>query len=318
MVKHFLDPYPGEGVLGVSGGADSVALVRAVVAAGRSVTAVHVHHGLRGREADVDAAFVESLCRQLGIRYECQRVELSGRGSGLEAAGRQARYRIFATVAQQRQARWVAVAHTADDQAETILHRLIRGTGLSGLRGMAPVRPLPLPSGEVTIPLLRPLLTLRRQQLRDYLQSLQQPFREDASNQDLRFTRNRLRHQLLPLLESFNSRFVEALQRLSHQVTEAEELLEKLGQALLHQAEKPRAGPKVILDADVLQTAEPLVRRYALRCLWQREGWPQADMDYNAWCIAAQMCCRTKGAWNFPGGVRLHRRGRVVQLWRQV
>lgn len=314
VVQEFMGRYAGKGVVGVSGGADSVALLRALLAAGREVAVVHVHHGLRGEEADADEAFVRTLCERLGVPYECRRVEVP-QSAGVEVAGRRARYAALAEAAERHGASWVATAHTADDQAETILHRLIRGAGLTGLRGMPAERPLPLPAGG-KVSLVRPLLTVRRQQVCAYLRQLGQEFREDSSNRDPRFTRNRIRNVLLPLLESFNPRVVEALHRLGEQVAEAEALLEKLGQELLARAEKPRAGAKVILEAAVLEAAEPFVQRRALRSLWRREGWPLAEMDYDAWRRVAELCRRDNAAGDFPGGVHLRRRGRVVQLWR--
>lgn len=315
VVKRFLTAYSGQGVVGVSGGADSVALLRALVAVGRSVTVAHVHHGLRGAEADADEEFVRKLCQQLEVRYECRRVEVSTWGRNVEAAGRRARYAFFAEVAQRCGAQWVAVAHTADDQAETILHHLIRGTGLSGLRGMAAERMLTLPDGR-RVPLLRPLLAIRRQQVQEYLQQLEQNYREDSSNRDVAYTRNRIRYEVLPLLESFNPRVVEALCRLGDQVTEAEEVLAGLSQELLARAERPRAGEKVVLDVGVLQSAPPLIQRGALRSLWLREGWPMENMDYAAWHKVVELCHRSETAWNFPAGVHLRRQGRVVLMWR--
>jgi tRNA(Ile)-lysidine synthase len=315
LVGRFLAGYSGAGVVGVSGGADSVALLRALVAVGRAVTVAHVHHGLRGAEADADEEFVRRLCQQLGVGYECRRVDVSAWGKNVEEAGRRARYAFFAEVAQRVQAQWVAVAHTADDQAETILHRLIRGTGLSGLRGMAAERTLPLPGGG-TVALVRPLLTVRRQQVRAYLHRLGQAYREDSSNRNVAYTRNRIRHEVVPLLESFNPRVVEALCRLGEQVAEAEEVLVGLAQDLLQRAERPRAGEKVVLDVGVLQSAPPLIQRGALRSLWQREGWPVGDMDYTAWHQVVELCQRSETAWDFPSGVHLRRQGRVVLLWR--
>jgi len=314
-VKRLLAGYDDPGVVGVSGGADSVALLRALVAVGRTVTVAHVHHGLRGAEADADAEFVQRLCQQLGVRYACRQVEVSAWGRNVEAAGRRARYAFFAEVAQQVHAPWVAVAHTADDQAETLLHRLIRGTGLSGLRGMAAERPLPLPGGG-TVALLRPLLTVRRQRLREFLQHLGQEYREDSSNRNPAYTRNRIRHVLVPLLESFNPRVVEALCRLAGQVAEAEGVLVGLGQDLLRRAERPRVGEKLVLDVTALQSAPELIQREALRSLWQREGWPAEDMDFTAWHQLVELCRQSRTAWDFPGGVHLRRQGQVVLLWR--
>ena len=142
-------------VLAVSGGADSVALLRAMTAVrgggeGR-LAAAHLNHQLRGAESDGDEAFVVELCGRLGIACEVGRTpagELAAEsGDGIEAAARDARYRFLAATAARLGARFVATAHTADDQAETILHRILRGTGIGGLAGIARTRPLLLPVG---------------------------------------------------------------------------------------------------------------------------------------------------------------------------
>lgn len=139
---HRLGPLPG--VAAVSGGADSVALVRALhQVGGRPLTVAHFDHGLRGADSDADAAFVLDLAAQLSLPFRLGRGKL-GSVPGVEAEARRQRYAFFAEVAAEAGADWVAVGHTADDQAETVLHRLIRGTGLHGLRGMGAIRPHPL------------------------------------------------------------------------------------------------------------------------------------------------------------------------------
>ncbi len=304
----------GRGIVGVSGGPDSVALLRALLRCGFVVQAAHLHHGLRGAAADADQAFVEQLCATLGVPCRVRQVNVAAARGNREAAGRAARYAFFAELAAQEGAAWVAVGHTADDQAETVLQRLIRGTGLAGLAGIPPQRPLPLPDGR-SVPLVRPLLTLRRADILQYLQALRQSYCDDASNRLLCFTRNRIRHQLLPLLEQWNPRVVEALGRLAAQAAEAEEVLEAAAGRLLQQAERPRAGQTVVLDAATLQQAPPLLQRLAMRLLWRREGWPLRDMDHAAWEQAARLISQSEGMWDFPGGVRLRRHLRVVQLW---
>ncbi|RMF95150.1 MAG: tRNA lysidine(34) synthetase TilS, partial [Planctomycetota bacterium] len=135
----------------VSGGADSVAMLRALAALrepgrGRLVV-VHVHHGLRGREADADAAFVVNLAEHLKLPYRVAHpprpIRETCAGVGLEAAARRARYRLLGELAAELGARYVVTAHTADDQVETVLHRILRGTGIRGLRGIPRTRPLP-------------------------------------------------------------------------------------------------------------------------------------------------------------------------------
>src|SRR5688572_29033082 len=187
-------------IAAVSGGADIVALLRALLAirqqgAGRQVAA-HCNHRLRGAESEADAAFVADLCRQLGLTCEIGIVDVSqaaNSGDGLEAAAREARYGFLKSVAARHGARYLATAHTADDQAETLLHRIVRGTGLAGLAGIPRVRPL----NELTT-LIRPLLGARRSEVLAYLADIGQEYRHDASNLDRRFTRNRIRHELLP------------------------------------------------------------------------------------------------------------------------
>ncbi|MEN6451126.1 MAG: tRNA lysidine(34) synthetase TilS, partial [Thermoguttaceae bacterium] len=195
-------------VVAVSGGCDSVALLRAMVAlktggAGRLIAA-HLNHQLRP-DAHADERFVVELCGRLGVPCDVGRVDVGASargGEGVEAAARRARYRFLEETAGRRGARFVATAHTADDQAETVLHRIIRGTGLRGLAGMSRTRPL----GHAT--LIRPLLGVRHAELLAYLESLGQPFREDSSNLDLHFTRNKIRRALLPRLEAGYNRDV--------------------------------------------------------------------------------------------------------------
>ena len=178
------------------------------------VTAAHLNHQLRGAESEADAAWLEQTCAELRVPLMVGRAAVAAAavaaGDGIEEAARRLRYEFLCQAARETGCRWVAVAHSADDQAETILHHVIRGTGLAGLRGMPVSREL-----QPGIFLLRPLLDVSRIELRNYLAELGQTFREDSSNNDSTYTRNRLRHRLLPLLEAeFNPQVVAALCRL--------------------------------------------------------------------------------------------------------
>jgi tRNA(Ile)-lysidine synthase len=217
-------------LVALSGGADSVALLRAMAAlkrggAGR-LCAAHLNHQLR-TDAEEDEQFVVELCGRLGVTCEVGRVavdRLAAESSvGIESAARTARYRFLEQAAGRLGARFVVTAHTADDQAETVLHRILRGTGIRGLAGMARARPL----GHAT--LIRPLLGVRRAELRVYLDDLAQPHRRDSSNLDLRFTRNRIRRRLLPRLQrQFNPDAVEALLRLGNLAGEVQAVIDGL------------------------------------------------------------------------------------------
>jgi tRNA(Ile)-lysidine synthase len=203
-VRRCLEELPaGKGVVAVSGGPDSVALLRSLLLeTDRPLVVAHLNHQLRGEDSDGDEEFVRCLCEQwvtIGANLVCrtERCDVRGLAGGdnLESTGRRLRYQWFAQVARESGASWVATGHTADDQVETVLHRLVRGTGLRGLTGIRRRRDL-----ESGILLVRPLLTVRRTDVLAFLGELGQRYRDDASNLDPRFTRNRLRHELLPLL----------------------------------------------------------------------------------------------------------------------
>ncbi len=191
-------------VLGLSGGRDSVALLRLLVQRGCRVYACHVHHGIRGVAADADAAFCRALCEHLGVPYEESRVDVPAlaaqSGESLETAARTARRAALAAAAKRRACRAVALAHHADDQAETVLFRLARGS--AGLRGMLPVHEAQ------GICWLRPLLGLRRAELTAWLEALGQDWVEDATNAETEATRNRLRLEVLPALNRAMARDV--------------------------------------------------------------------------------------------------------------
>jgi tRNA(Ile)-lysidine synthase len=165
--------------------------------------------------------------------------------------------------------------------------------------------------------LLRPLLAVTRADVLAYLASLNQPYREDASNADPRFTRNRIRHELLPLLRTFNPDIVSALTHIAEHASEAHDVLSVLAGELLAKAERPRAANTVVLDAATLAAAPCAVLRVSLRALWEREGWPVSDMGFDAWDRAVESAAGNATACDFPGGVTMRKVGRVVQIARQ-
>jgi tRNA(Ile)-lysidine synthase len=314
-------------VVAVSGGPDSVALLRAVVAAraaaGWPVVLAHLNHQLRGAESDADEAFVADLRTRLGgdgagLRIRSQRIDVAAQaradGTNLEETARRARYRWLAELAREQGIGWVATGHTADDQAETVLHRLLRGTGLQGLRGIAARREL-----EPDIGLVRPLLSVTRADVLAYMSHLAQPYRTDSSNEDLALTRNRIRRDLLPqLAERFNPAIVVVLCRLADQADELFREEDAAAAALLARAERPRAGAMLVLDRQALAGAPRRLVRSALRHLWQREGWPTGSMGFEAWERLAEVAIGERTAVDLPAGVTARCRERVVQLERDA
>jgi tRNA(Ile)-lysidine synthase len=309
-------------VVGISGGADSVALLRAILATkararGRGeVFAAHLHHGFRGVEADADQAWLERLCAQLGAQLTVGRADLmaalTNGGNGWEAAARAARYDFLLHSAERIGARFVAVAHTADDQVETVLHRVVRGTGLAGLAGMPKFRPL---SASVT--LVRPLLEVWRTAVLEYLSAIGQDYRVDLSNLDPRFTRNRLRHELLPLLrKSFNREVDAAILRLSIQAGEAQRLTAKIAAALAERCVAIDAESRVRINRQMLSNLPPLVVREVFKLAWTAAGWPQQAMGFDQWQQLADLVLGESDcpAIQLPGGVRAAREGDTVVL----
>jgi len=183
-------------VAAVSGGSDSMALLDGLRQLDQQVVVVHVNHGLR-READIDEQLVSRYCQQHGLELVVKRVVLGGHKSGVEERARAARYQALAEVMQSSGAVGVATAHTADDQVETVVANWLRGSAIKGLGGMR------LVSGKI----IRPMLGIRKQQVLDYVKTHRIKFATDQSNQDTQFTRNRIRHELLPILRKYNPQF---------------------------------------------------------------------------------------------------------------
>jgi tRNA(Ile)-lysidine synthase len=215
---------PGERVaIACSGGADSVALLHILIelreTLGIVLSVAHFHHQIRGAEADADQQFVAEMAARLHLEFHSGSGDAPERSAtnrvSLETAARELRHQWFAALINQGKADKIATAHTLDDQAETVLMRILRGTGVRGLAGIAP--------SQKTKHLIRPLLTTSREELVAYLNALGQSWREDSSNLDLSHTRNRVRHTLLPLLErEFNPAIRETLADLG-ELARAEE-----------------------------------------------------------------------------------------------
>jgi len=303
-------------VAAVSGGPDSVALLCALVQdVNGHVVVAHFNHGLRGAESDAEEAFVRDLTSRLSgqasrLSFKVHRWRCRPTGGNLEALARRERYNWLARVAEACGIRWIATGHTADDQAETVLFRMLRGTGLDGLRGIPEVRRL-----APGVAVVRPMLSVTRQNVLDFLAGLGQEFRTDRSNADRRFTRNRIRHELLPLLaREYNPRVREVLSQLASQAAEAHLALRDTAAELLVCAQKPPAGRLEVLDARALADAPAAVLRRVWRLLWSNKGWPMGEMGYREWARLAELAQGGRSAIDLPGGIRVRRKGRVIQV----
>ena len=315
----------GDGVVvGVSGGLDSAVLLDVLAGLGDErhwrLTVAHLNHRLRPT-ADEDARFVANLAGHYGLRCHGQHRDVTDlaaqTGQSIETAGRMARYDMFTEVAQTVGAACVAVAHHADDNIETVLHRLLRGTHLRGLAGMPIRRPL----GETNIYLVRPLLSCRREDISDYAQRRNLIWREDETNTDTTYRRNFIRHELLPLLrDRMNPRVDDALIRLAGSADQAEQHLDTLGRQALLAARLADGGDEVIeLDVSALAPHGLVVITYAMRAALEAMGASmQAVTADHLTQLATLATDQTPPAVALPGGLVARRQGRRMTLGPQI
>lgn len=300
---------PGDRVgVAVSGGADSVALLRVLLelrsALGIVLSVLHFNHKIRGADADEDERFVGSLAEHHGLEFHCSSADVPAYAAAhklsLETAGRQARYRFFESFFPPQKLDEVATGHTMDDQAETVLMRVLRGAGTRGLAGIYPKKAASCGGAGGCI--VRPLLEIRRAEARCYLKRIGQTWREDATNMDLEYTRNRIRHGLIPLIEArFQPGVVTALAQLAEVAREEENYW---------QAELNRVAPEVsqltstgiTLELSRLRGFPPALERRILRDSAQRLG---ISMDFEHLCQVLQAVhgsdkvttCELPGGW---------------------
>ena len=281
MMKRCRMVSPGQRILAaVSGGADSVCLLAVLHALAPelsfSLEAVHVEHGIRGEESLQDCAYVERLCGKLGVRLTVRHIHVpelarqSGRTEEEEA--RIQRYRIFEETAEQCGAQRVAVAHHLGDQAETVLWNLIRGSGLRGLRGILPVRPLR--DGQAASPLVvRPLLETSREEIEQYLEACGLSYRTDRTNLDKTVTRNKIRHDILPDLIKLNAQAPRHIAQAAEEAAEAEAYLERVTARAAEGCIHCQADGQPVLLLARWQKEEQFIRRRLLReCIRRASG----------------------------------------------
>ena len=306
-----MDPGEGRIVAAVSGGGDSVALLRglACVLPPARLVVAHFNHGLRGAESDADAAFVARLAGTLGL-FHVNQVWAETDRNLAEERSRAARYAFLEAVAHETDATAIATGHTADDQAETILHHMLRGTGLRGLKGIPADRPLRPGS---PIRLIRPLLGVGRAELEGWLRSLGQAWRTDPSNLTGGQTRSRLRHELLPWLRrEMQPRIDDLLTGLGEQAAEVFEYLQGEARALLGRATIDRQPGSVRLNGAMLERAAPVLLRELLVEIWAGQNWPRRGMTRAHWERAEEVAAGRSPAADMPDGLRIERRGTLV------
>jgi len=312
-------PYPT--LVAVSGGPDSTALACALQRLGASsggrphLVIAHVNHGWRGEQSEADARSVAQLAQELGMPFLMRRSQKpdSGHGVGWEAQARRERYRLLVEMADQVGARYVATAHTWNDQVETVLGRILRGTGVEGLAGIPRHRRL-----QDHITLVRPMLGVTRQQVLRYLSALGRSWQEDETNRDERFLRGYLRVTLLPTIrQRFGARAEKSLARLARDAAAWRRLLDPVIEQRRMECLVECGPDEVVLRANALAALPALLCRLVLRRQWQLQGWPERNMTRRAWVHLGRICrASAPTTVSLPGEVQASRRGELLYLRR--
>ena len=277
MLEHHMVEKGDHIVLGVSGGVDSVALLLLLDEVRRewnlTLHVVHVHHGIR-QEAERDVEAVRALCERLEVScsvfYDDVPELAKQERMSEEEMGRLCRYRHFAEVAQSVNAGTIAVAHHMDDQAETVLFHLIRGSQLAGMRGMLPVSEWQDTESGRTYKMIRPFLDCRKEELQAYVAHRQEVWNEDETNRENAYSRNRLRNKVLPELQNINAQAVVHIAEFAKQAAEYENFLQSMVNAYIEQNVQRNAQGNYVLNRNQLQQQEPVLIRsvlYRLICM---------------------------------------------------
>lgn len=306
----------GRLLVGVSGGCDSVALLRTILALSQrselEILAAHFDHGWR-TTSDNDAKWVGDLCSSWGVTLMTERAPY---GSPInEETARRLRYDFLKRVALEHGCRWIAVGHTCDDQVETVLHQLLRGSGLAGAAGMSPQREL-----APGLVLLRPFLSVARTEVAASLAAAGQTFLSDATNADPAWTRNRIRLNVLPLLrEQVNQRVDSALLRFAQQAAEAQAALEVWADQLEAFADWDRSAEHVDVDVTSFQSAPLAVLRTLWARVWAAQQWPRQALTFEHLDLLARMTAdgQPRRA-SLASGVDAVRRRRRLRLTRSA
>ena len=286
---------PGDSVVcAVSGGADSVAMLWALCLLreklGITVSAAHFNHGLRGAESDRDEAFVRDFCQRFEIPLQCGSARVEPGKKGLEAAARDARYAFLKSLPGK-----IATAHTANDNAETVLMHMVRGTGLKGLGGIAPV------NGK----LIRPMLNVTREQVLGFLEEYHLDYVTDSSNNEDAFLRNRLRHHVMPLLEEENPRLAENLSAMALGLRDDEAALT----GLTHSDPLP--------SVQQLRHMDRSLRSRWLSAFLERSGVREPEREHILLAESLVFSEKPSARASFPGGVTICRNYDRLELARR-
>jgi tRNA(Ile)-lysidine synthase len=314
--KKALIPANSRLLVAVSGGPDSVCLLALLDALGKAgelpgltLHIGHVNYGLRGRDSNEDEAFVRELASRFGLPVSCERIQLRrASGVSLQDAARNLRYAFFDRVCRAHGLTAIVTGHTADDQAETMLLWLLRGSGTQGLRGIPIVR-----EGRI----IRPLLQVGRGEILEYLASRALRYRDDVSNASPTYRRNRIRHELLPRLQEFNPRIIEGLGRTAEILAEDARILDEMEQERWQAVSTSVSSRQIVLDRDRLVSCPLGLQRRMIRraCAALRGNW--AGLAFRHVNTIVETILEGRDGWmSLPGRIRVRQSGARVTFER--
>ncbi len=226
-------------IVGFSGGADSSALLHYFAKKAKKLVCVHINHMIRGAEADRDEAFCRDICKKYGIEFVCHKIDIptlaNQKGKGLEETAREERYRVFSEECEKRNFDAILTAHNANDNTESVIFNLARGSGANGISGIKPV------NGKV----MRPLIYATRQEILNYCHENSIEYVTDSTNEDIDYTRNYIRHQIVPMLEKLNPALSDSVARLASSIRADEDFILKEAKCFIKQnCEENKILPK--------------------------------------------------------------------------
>ncbi len=305
-------------VAAVSGGIDSMVMLdllcRLSPSMNLSIIAAHVNYKLRGRESNADEALVKKAALRYGIPLETASLK-PPKGKNLQDAARRLRYDFFSQLAEKHGASAICLAHHAGDQAETVLLHLLRGSGLTGLRGMA------FMSMQAGVRIVRPLLDAARSDIALYAKERRIAFREDRTNAKIKYRRNSVRHRLIPLLREFNPRIEDTLSQTALRLADDDDALDAIAEASLDEAlvaDPATRGEGVAINIDTYKAFPASIRRRLIRIAFERMAGSTRDLNADQLARIDHIACAQKsaGEYRLPAGLRFTKAGQICTIHR--
>ncbi|MEA3489543.1 MAG: tRNA lysidine(34) synthetase TilS [Candidatus Omnitrophota bacterium] len=310
-IKHYDMLHEGDRVLAaVSGGADSVCMLKVLLDLRAwletEIIVANVDHCLRGKESEADSMFVKKMSKRLGLKFVHKKVNVrsgSGKGKSIEERSRERRYEFLKVSARRNGCNVIATGHTMDDQAETVLMRIVHGSSLAGVSGIYPVR------HEGSLRIVRPLIRVGRGDILDFLQRTELKHVEDSSNLDVKFLRNSVRHEILPFLEKYNPKLKRTLANFSDTIREDLAFINRAKEkAVKRYAERETSALAVRIRDIILQPAA--LKKEIFKELFRKAGGNVKKLTYRHWMDMDYFlrAAEKSKSLDFPGDIRVTRR----------